>query len=175
MSTKIMKMFRYLLYAVLSNVLYGFILYCGYALLENYSQALAFLWNISLIIIVLVLDEYTLKLFQSKKFVMHIKNLEKEDIEKNYRLIKWIMDSFVSFKTVLYMFYIFLLVASQLLYVYPIRIIITNRLRSFFSFNVLGIFILFAFDMLIGQFSRDRERMKKVSAIFEENFTEEQE
>jgi len=175
MPTKIMKMFRYLLYAVLSNVLYGFILYNVYTLLNKYSETLAFLGNISLIIIGLALDEYTLKIFQSKKFVMQIKDLKKEDIEKNYRLIKWIMDSFVSFKTVLYLFYIFLLVAAQLSYAYPIRIIISTELSRFFHDNAYGILILVAFDMLIGQFSRDRERMKKVSAIFEENFTEDQE
>jgi len=110
------------------------------------------------------------KFYESKKLVAML--TKEKDIEKNYRLIRLQLDSFVSFKTVLYIFYIFILVFSQILDFYPE--LIGGNIGNFVNANSYSILLLIAFDQVIGQFSKDRERTAKISSKLEKELFENQ-
>jgi len=157
--SKIRQICRYVGYALVTNIIYGFILYSVFTWLAGYSLLYAYLWNLALIILGLALDEIMYRMYQSENFAAQIK--KEKDVEKAYRLIQWQLDNFVSFKTVLYLFYIVILVVSQIIESNPE--LIGESLGRFIHANNYSILVLIAFDTLIGQFSKDRERMKETS------------
>ena len=83
------------------------------------------------------------------------------------------LDSFVSFKTVLYMFYIFILIFSQIIDFYPA--LVGENIGNFISANSYSILLLIALDQVIGQFSKDRERVGKISEKLKKDLVENQE
>ena len=168
MLNRIPKVVNYILYILWTNIIYGLILYWSYTWLAGYSLILAYFGNLALIVLGLALDELILKMYQSEKFVMELK--KDMDAEKGYRLVQWLMDNFVSFKTVLYLFYLFILIASQIIDSNPA--LLGEGLRSFILANSYSILLLIAFDVLIGQFSKDREKMQKISAKLKKSLTE---
>ena len=172
MLNRIKKIGRHLLYAVFSNIIYGLILYHVCTWLAGYSLLYAYLGNLVLIIAGLALDELIYKMYRSKNLVVQLK--KEKDIEKNYRLIQWHMDSFVSFKAVLYLFYIVVLVFSQIIEFSPAPNLVGEDLGNFILTTQYSIVLLVALDMLIGQFAKDKEKMSKTIAEFKKNFTESQ-
>ncbi|MCL2678642.1 MAG: hypothetical protein FWE85_06285 [Clostridiales bacterium] len=166
------KIIKRVLYAVLSNVLYGFLVYCLYIWLVGYSPLYVYLGNLALIIVFLLWDEGFLRSFRSKKLVAQLKKELKNERakEKYYRYVQFLFDGFVSFKTMLYLFYIFILVFSQIIDFYPA--LINEGLANFIFANRYSILLLIALDQLIGQFSQDRARIREISAEFEKNWTE---
>ena len=100
--------------------------------------------------------------------------LKKEkDAEKNYRLIQWIMDSFVSFKTILYLFYVVILIVSQVISINPT--LVGENISNFIMANNYSILFLIAFDMLLSQFTKDKERMKEISENLKKSLAEKEE
>jgi len=171
MFNKIKKITKHLLYAIASNVLYGFAVYYIYVSLVGQSLLYVYVVNLALIVLFLALDEGTLKMWESKKIVMQLK--KEKDIKKSYRYIQLYFDAFVSFKTILYLFYIFVLIAAQIIDFYPAA---TNEnLMNFVYANNYSILLLVAADQLAGQFSKDRGRIKKISAKIKKDLTESQE
>lgn len=84
------------------------------------------------------------------------------------------MDNFVSFKTVLYVFYLFVLIVSQIIDFSSASGLVDECLGNFILTTQYSIVLLIAFDMLIGQFIKDREKMKKTSGKFMKHFAENQ-
>ena len=166
MSKKIKKIIKNVLYALFSNVIYSFILYYTYTWLAGYSLIYAYLGNLALIIIALVIDELILKSIQSeiqsKKIVTQI--------DKDVSLL--FMDVFISFKTVLYMVYIFILILSPIIVFNPT--LLNEGLRNFIAANEYSILILIAVDMLIQTFSKDSKRIKKISTELKKYLNENQ-
>jgi len=170
MKNKIIKLCRHLLYIICTNFIYGVILYNVCTWLAGFSLMHAFLGNLALILMGLALDEQNYKMFQSDYLYLQIAQIEKEkDRERNYRIIQWMMDSFVSFKTVLYVFYVFILIVSQVIDFNPA--LVGEDLGNFIIANRYSILLLIAFDMIIGQFSKDKERMEEIAAKFRERYT----
>ena len=170
MKNKIKKLCRHLLYIICTNFIYGVILYNVCTWLAGFSLMHAFLGNLALILMGLALDEQNYKMFQSDYLYLQIAQIEKEkDRERNYRIIQWMMDSFVSFKTVLYVFYVFILIVSQVIDFNPA--LVGEDLGNFIIANRYSILLLIAFDMIIGQFSKDKERMEEIAAKFRERYT----
>jgi len=165
MLNKIMKLIKHLLYAVTSNVLYGVAVYYIYTALVGKSLVYVYLVNLVLIVLFLVLDEAVLRMWESEKFVMQLKN--EKNFRKDYRYIKLYFDAFVSFKTILYLFYIFILFAAQIINLYPT--LINENLVNFVFANNYSILLLIATDQLIGQFLKDKRRIKKISAEIEKD------
>lgn len=170
MRDKLTKIIKHLVYALVSNVLYGFIVYFLYMALVGYSLLYVYLVNLALIILFLALDDVTLKAWESKRVLALIK--KEKDIEKGYRTIQLYFDSFVSFKTILYVFYVFILIVAQMIDFYPA--LISEGLTNFIFANRYSILILIAFDQLIGQFSKDRGRMKKISEKLKKDLFDDQ-
>ena len=171
MSNKIKQIAKHLFYILWSNVLYGLILYFVFTWLAGYSLLYAYFWNFTLIILGLSIDAYFLKMLQSKKILTQLK--EGKDAEINYRLIQWLVDSFVSFKTILYLFYIIILIISQIIDVNST--FLDESISNFILANNYSILFLVAFDMLLTQFSKDKERMKKISENLKKSLAENKE
>jgi len=165
---KIIKAIKHLLYAVISNILYGLAAYCIYILLIGQSLLYVYLANLALILLFLALDKSTLKVWESKKLVMMLQ--KEKDIKKAYRYIQLYFDAFVSFKTILYLFYILILIAAQIIAFYPS--IISENLMNFVFANNYSILLLIAADQLIAHFSKDRERMNMISTKIKKDLAE---
>ena len=166
MSKKIIKIIKNVLYALFSNVIFAFILYYTYTWLAGYSLLYAYLGNLALIIIALVVDEFVLKSIQSE---IQSKKLVTQ-FDKNTTLL--VMDVFISFKTVLYMVYIFILILSPIIDFNPT--LVNENITHFIAANEYSILLLIAIDMLIQTFSKDRKRINKISAELKKYLTENQ-
>ena len=168
---KFRKALKVLLYAVSSNAIFGSILFFSFTWLAGYSVLYAYLGNLALIIIGLLMDEHMVKSFQSKKLAMQIRQIEKaKDREINYRIIKGVLNNFVSFKTVLYTLYILILILAQIIDFYPM--LFNEDIRSFLLANNYSILIIVAFDLALGEFLRDRKKSKDVLEKFNDNLNE---
>jgi lipopolysaccharide/colanic/teichoic acid biosynthesis glycosyltransferase len=179
MLNKIKKISKYLFFTLITIAIYGLILYLIFTWLIGYSLPLAYLGNLAFMIVILVLDERLIKIFQSeeyaKKFAMRVKKEIDKDEDKNkdkdkekgkkkennYQLIQRHLDSAVSFKTDLYLFYIFLLVASQIIDFNSA--LVSENLGNFILANNYSILFLIALDMLVGQYSKDRKRTQRIA------------
>ena len=170
MLNKIKRICKYLLYFLWSNTIYGLIVYYVFTWLSGYSLSWAYLGNLMLIVFGLTIDEQAIKMLHSKKLVTQLKG--EKNIEKNYRLVQSITDSFISFKTTLYLFYVFTLVISQIINFNPE--LLSEGIRNFINANAYSILFLIALDRLIAQFSNDREKMKEASEKLKKSLTETQ-
>jgi len=171
MPSMIKRMSSYLFYLLLSNVIYGLFVYHVFTWLSGYSLHYAYFGNILLIILGLVWDECSQRYLQSKKLA---KQLNKEkDREMNQRIVSWIMESFISFKTALYLFYVFILIISQLIKFAPTML--GENVTTFVSANDYSILLLIALDTMSTHFSKDRQRMKIIAENLEKALTEEDE
>ncbi|MCL2054189.1 MAG: hypothetical protein FWG90_07110 [Oscillospiraceae bacterium] len=150
-----LKINKYLLHDILGMIAYGLVLYLGFTWLAGFSVLYAYLWNFALIILAVLFDQYAVKLLQSDEMIMRLK--EKYGAEKA-RLI--ISGGFVSFKTLIYLLYLFILIASQIIDINPE--LIGDNLVDFVFSNNYSILFLLAFDAFIGQFSKDRERAERI-------------
>jgi hypothetical protein len=83
--------------------------------------------------------------------------------------MRWLIDSFVSFKTMLYLFYIIILFISQIIDFYPEMV--GGNLKTFVIINRYNIVLLIAFDKLIGHFLRDRKRMAEISGKLDKHLS----
>jgi len=170
MSNMIKKIGKHATYFLWSNVIYGLIVYFTFTWLAKYSPLYAYLGNLTLIVLGLVIDGYTQSALQSKKLVAELR--EDKNKEKNIRFVNWITDGFISFKTSLYMFYVFILVLSQIIKLYPA--FLNENIISFIAANDYSILLLIALDTLIKQFLNDRKKMKIISEKLKKELTEEQ-
>ena len=170
MLNKIKRITRYLLYIIISNLLYGLILWYTCIWLAGYSLLYAYLGNLALIVFGLALDEYSLRMYQSEKTITQIK--KEKDAEKALHLAQLHMDNFVSFKAALYLFYILILILSQIIEFD--HTLISGDLETFIQVTKYSILLLVAYDMLTEQFSKDKRRMKKITALFNKHWNEDQ-
>lgn len=152
------KIGKYLVVTFLANIVFGVILYYGFTFLGSYSQLYAYLWNFVVIVIVLASDELTLKSFESEKVIAKIK--KDKNPQKVYQSLERSLNNLGSFKGDLYLFYIFILVFSQIIELHPG--LVGDNLGHFISANSYSILLLIAFDTLIMQYTKDRERMKQM-------------
>jgi hypothetical protein len=170
MLNKIKQIGKYALFIVLTNIIYGLILYFVFTWLAGFSILLAYFGNLALIVAGLVLDELSIRGLESEMTAEKIKT-EKEK-RQYYSMVRWLAGSYVSFKTVLYLFYIIILVASQIIAFNPA--LVSENLGNFVLANNYSILFLIAIDMLIRQFSKDRVRIKQISEKLRESLTGDQ-
>jgi len=158
MLSRVKHFSKYLLYALFATALYGFVTYYFiYKQFAEFSLLSAYIINMIVIILSLALDSIIHGALQSKKF---------EITKKNYRFARYLyMDSYISVRTTVYLFYIFVLVASQILSFSPTPV--NEDIGNFIITVEYGILFVIAFDTLIGAIFKDMERIKSVSAKFE--------
>ena len=152
------RVFLYILFTLLANSIFGLILYFGFTFLTDISIVLAYLWNVLLIIIMLIIDEKSLKSMESGDLAKKVK--EHKEPEKLVNGIGQSLKYLGSFKSDLYMFYIFILIISQVIELYPA--LFGESLRYFIQANSYSVLLLIAFDTLFRQFAKDRIRINRI-------------
>jgi len=75
-----------------------------------------------------------------------------------------ILDNFVSFKAVLYLFYMLILIVSEIFELE--QTLVGINLVNFITVTKYSILLLVAFDMLIAQFTKDRQRVRTIAADY---------
>jgi hypothetical protein len=153
---------KYLVIDILGAAIYGAILFFGFTLIAGFSLLLAYLWNFLLIILALVFDGLANRVMQSDDSIRLLK--DKYGADKAYLMLT---GGFLSFKTLIYLFYLFILVASQIIDFNPT--LVSKNLVDFINANNYSILFLLAFDTVIKQFIKDKEKAKKLSDKFKEN------
>jgi len=166
MSRKIIQLLKYASFIILSTSVYGLAMYFVYTWLAGYSLLLAYLGNLVLIIIALVWDEANFKMYDS--IIESKKALEEV---KGSRFFRYVLDSFISFKAALYLYYVLIMIFSQIVNAYPA--LVHENIGSFVSANEYSILLLIAVDLFSGQFSKDRKRAGEVLKRFENAWDEE--
>jgi len=135
--------------------------------LAGYSLLYAYFGNLALIIVAIASDEFAFKIYesamQSKKYLAQL--------EKDW-FFNFFLDSFISFKAILYLFYIFVLVTSQVVGFTSTSL--NSNLENFIIANRYSILLLIAADQLFGQFSKDKKRIRKLSVKFRKHLAENQ-
>ena len=167
MFNELKQMGKYLFFAVIANAVYGIVLYYVFTWLAKYSYLWAYLCNFVLIGVIFAIDEYTLKMLESEKLVMQLK--KEKDPMKSFYILEKGLANFGSFKTDLYLFYIFILIFSQIIEFNPA--LVGKGLFDFITANSYSILFLIALDTLTSQFSKDRERMKGILDKLKENLS----
>jgi len=147
----------YIMAAIITAILYGFIAYIIiYHRLAGGSVLLAYLYNIALIIIFLSLDKLIHAKLQSDKFVV---------TRRNYLFALWIhIENYISFKTTIYLFYIFILITSRISFLDPT--LVSEDFRNFILSIEYGLILVIAFDKLTEHVFKDVKRVKIVDDKF---------
>ena len=140
-------------YAVSTNIIYGCILYFLVTWLARHSLLYAYIGNLVMVALGLAMDIYVLKYFTSPKIVAEIK--KEKHAEQNYRVLHWFICNYISFKAMLYLFYAFLLIASQIINFGNITV--GEDLNNFLRTTDYSILIVIAVDEFIERFSQGRK------------------
>ena len=99
MKSKISRIFKFILFFIYTNVIYGLIVYFVFTWLAGYSLLAGYFSNLALIILGLAIDAHIHKMLQSKKLVQQIN--EEKNPEQGYRYLQNLLDNYVSFKATL--------------------------------------------------------------------------
>jgi len=163
---KLSKAARIVLYSLYTNIIICLAIYFSFVWLSRYSLLAAYMGNLAIIIIGLVLDEFIYKLFRSERLVLDIQ--KEGNVEKRYHdLQRLVFDGFVSFKTILFLFYVLILIVAQIAEFYPQ--LLPTDLAHFIFANRYSILILIAIDRLVGQFRKDRKEIDEISRQLKRN------
>ena len=168
MKSKLKRIIKFILFFIYTNIIYGLIVYFVFTWLAGYSLLAGYFGNLALIILGLALDASLYKMLQSKKIVQSIK--DEKNPEHGYRFFQTLLENYVSFKAALYLFYVIILVLSQIILFYPA--LFGENISHFISANNYSILLLIAFDMLSSQFSKDKEKKRAIAENLEKTFYE---
>jgi len=135
-------------------------------MVEGGDVLAAYIYNLGTIVFWIFLD------WILKKFMFFRRYLNKNIFTKILKILLLPKSGLVSFKTGLYMFYVFMLIYSMLMthspYIEP-----TTAFQQYVSAMEYGIIILLAVDMFIKQFLSDNQRIKDMEED-EKRYEEEQ-
>jgi len=148
---------KYMIIAIFFAILYGYAAYTViYQNLADGSMLYAYLWNIIFIIALLILDKVIHARMQSREFVI---------TKRNYIFALWMhIENFVSFKTTLYLFYIFVIIASRVSMIDPT--LLNDEFRGFVLSIEYSLILVIAFDKLMEHLYKDIGRTKTMSDKF---------
>ena len=151
---------KYMAYIILGGVLWGVLMYFVYTWLAGYSLTYAYLGNLALIIVALAADEYIFKLYD-----IYMQSEEYLAAMKKSRFFRFFLDAYISFKGILYLFYILIMICSQIIDFNAS--VIPEGLGRFISANEYSVLLLIAIDLFSGQFRKDKRRRNGLSEKFE--------
>ena len=157
MPGKPVKMLLYGLYSLVSAVVYGYAAYeVIYLRFARESMLHAYLYNALAIVGALVVDKLVQNHMLSEKFTV---------TRKNRALARFLLfDNLVSFKTVVYLFYTFILIASRVSVMRPE--LVSETFRGFVLSIEYCLILVVAFDKFIDHLSKDMARIRKISRKF---------
>jgi len=156
MRLKLINVLGYGAGAIIVTVAFGFVTYRLTTAIAGNSVALSYLLNIGYIFMLLVIDTILYKKMESKELVITKENYKK------YRYAY--IDSYVSSKTTVYLFYIFVLIAGQLHYFNPV--LLSGEFGDYLESIKYCLVIVMALDKLIEHILKDVKRINKLSVKF---------
>ena len=159
MGAKLKRIIKFILFFIYSNAIYGVIVFLVFTWLSKYSLLAGYLGNLALIIIGLAIDSKIRKFVQPQNVIKQLEN--EKDAEKGYRYIQLLLENYVSFKIVLYLFYVIILILSQVLAYNPT--LLSENISNFIIANEYSIMFLMALDMLFEQFRKDKSFFRTIS------------
>ena len=142
--------------AIITTVSFGFVTYRLTTVIAGNSVALSYLFNIGYIVILLIIDTILYRKMESKELAITKENY------KRYRYAY--IDSYVSSKTTVYLFYIFVLIAGQLHYFNPV--LLSGEFGDYLESIKYCLVIVMALDKLIDHIFKDVKRISKLSVKF---------
>ena len=157
MQNKTVQICLYILHSLLFAGIYGvFGFYVIYRGLAGGVMLNAYFWNIAFIVGFLVLDKVVNDILLDKEYII---------TKENY-LITMVVHSLslISFRTILYLFYTFILIASRVSILEPE--LLNDEFRSFVFSIEYCLILLVAFDKFIEQLLRDDRRIRRISTKF---------
>jgi hypothetical protein len=171
-TNKLKRIINYFLFFIVSNALYGTLLYIAVTNLAKISPLYGYLGNFVLILLGLALDEFVLRKFLHNKSLMAMLKNTKTDKDKDLMVhqVRWMWNHYLSFKTSLFLFYIAVLFISQIIRFKPN--LAGEDFTNFIGAIDYSILILLAFKDLGEEFTKDRNKAKKASLEFEEQLAE---
>jgi prepilin signal peptidase PulO-like enzyme (type II secretory pathway) len=173
MFKKMLKRSRFILMELLGAAFYGVVLYFLFTWLAGYSLLYAYFGSLVLMILLIATEEYAIKLMESddtlKKMSEQATQKGREDF---YRSQAEGFAYNLSIKTMLYLFYVFILIFSKIVEYNPA--LVSESIGAFILENNFSILMLIALDRLVGQAAKDRERMKRLAAKYKEYLPEKQ-
>ena len=154
---KPVKMLLYGLYSLFGAAGFGYAAYAiVYLQLAGGSMLRAYLYNAAMIIIVLALDKAVQNYMLSEKFIV---------TRENRTFARYMLfDNLVSYKTVLYLFYTFILIASRVSIMQPE--LVSESFRGFVLSIEYCLILVVAFDKFIDHLTKDMSRIRKISEKF---------
>ena len=165
MQTKLFNALKYGVAAILMTAAFGFATYAITRGIAGDSLIFAYLLNIGYIFICLLIDTLLYAKMESKEFAV---------TQKNYKRYKYAyLDSYVSSKTTVYLFYIFVLIAGQLHYFNPT--LLSGEFGDYLESIKYCLVIVMALDKLIDHMFKDVKRINKISTKFKSYESGEQE
>jgi hypothetical protein len=153
---------------IATNIIYGCILYFLIVWLAGYSLLHAYIGNLVMIALGLAADRMMLRYYTSPKLMAAIRR--EKNAEQNYRLVQWLIENYISFKALLYLFYAILLISSQVINFGNIEI--SEALNSFLRSTDYSILIVIAFDEFFERFTQGRKNAEKTLREFKKNWAE---
>jgi len=155
---KTTHLLAYVIHALFVAILYGlFSFFIIYRTLAGQNVLFAYLWNIGFIIVFLVFDKVVNYILLSKELVI---------TKKNYFIATIVHTaSFISFKTVLYLFYTFILIISRVSMLRPE--VLSDYLRNFVLSIEYCLILLVAFDKFIEHLMKDERRIRLITKKFD--------
>jgi prepilin signal peptidase PulO-like enzyme (type II secretory pathway) len=173
MFKKLLKRSRFILLELLGAAVYGVVLYFLFTWLAGYSLLYAYFGSLVLMILLIAAEEYSIRIMESddtlKKMSEQAAQKGREDFYRSQA------EGFVyntSVKTILYLFYVFILIFSKIVEYNPT--LVNEDIGTFILENNFSILMLIALDRLFGQATKERERMRKLAARFKEYLLEKQ-
>jgi len=165
MPGRVRQLVEYVAYGLIAGVLWGLVMFFLFTWLVGYSVLLAYLVNIALIVAAVAADE--------RAFRMYDRYLESDEALRRLarsRFFRLFLDAFVSFKAILYLFYILIMMFSQAIADYPG--LVPQSVKAFISANEYSVVVLVAVDLFSGQLRIDRQRRRQLATRFEQRLTE---
>ena len=159
MKEKLIRIVGYGAGAIITTVTFGFATYQLTIAVAGNSVAILYLLNIGYIFLLLVIDAILHRKLESKDLAITNENYKK------YRYAY--IDSYVSSKTTVYLFYIFVLIAGQLHYFNPA--LLSGEFGYYLESIKYCLVIVMAIDKLIEHIFKDIKRITKLSEKFSKN------
>ena len=171
MLKKLLRRVRFIMLELLGAATYGVVLYFLFTWLAGYSLLYAYFGSLALMIIMIASEEYAIRVMESDDTLKKMSEQAAQKGRENFYRSQ--ADGFVyntSVKTVLYLFYVFILIFSKIVEYNPA--LVNESIGAFILENSFSILMLIALDRLFGQAARDRERMRKLAARYKEYLPE---
>jgi hypothetical protein len=157
-TSKIKILLLYGLEAIIATIIYGlFSYFVVFRILANEVMLYAYIWNIIFMLLFLGLE-------RAPDLIVLSKGFSESKISRKLTKLLWLklyLIDYISFKTTLYLFYLFILIMARISILDPS--LFSDNIRDFLFSIEYCLILLIVFDKLIDQVFKDEKRAKKIT------------